>query len=87
MAQYLITNGYTTSQQLISEGGSAGGLLVGASMVLRPDLYHAVILQVPFVDLLNTMCDSSIPLTTGEWAQWGNPNTWEGYHYMQQYCP
>jgi len=84
VSQWLITNKYTNNNKLIIHGASAGGLLVGSSITLRPDLFHAAILECPFVDLMNTMADSNIPLTTAEWEQWGNPNTNTSYHYMNQ---
>ena len=73
-AEHLIKEKYTNNKGITIEGRSAGGLLVGASMTLRPELFRTVIAGVPFVDVLNTMCDPSIPLTTPEWEQWGNPN-------------
>ena len=79
--------GYGHRDLITIDGRSAGGLLVAASMVMRPDLYKNVIMGVPFVDVLNTMCDSTIPLTVEEWTQWGNPNIKEDYEYMRQYCP
>lgn len=79
--------GYGDSDLITIDGRSAGGLLVGASMTMRPDLYKNVIMGVPFVDVLNTMCDSTIPLTVEEWTQWGNPNMKEDYEYIKQYCP
>ncbi len=86
-AEHLISAGYSDSKQITCEGRSAGGLLVGASMVLRPDLFKNVVMGVPFLDVLNTMCDSSIPLTVEEWTQWGNPNIKSDYEYMTKYCP
>ena len=86
-AQYLIDNKYTNERGITTEGRSAGGLLVGSSLVMRPDLFRTVIAGVPFVDVLNTMCDPSIPLTTQEWEQWGNPNQEEYYDYIKKYCP
>ena len=86
-AEYLIKENYTFSKGVTIEGRSAGGLLVGASMTMRPDLFRNVIAGVPFVDVLNTMCDPSIPLTTPEWEQWGNPNQREYYDYIKQYSP
>lgn len=86
-AEHLIKEKYTYSKGITIEGRSAGGLLVGASMTMRPDLFHTVIGGVPFVDLLATMSDPSIPLTTEEWEQWGNPNKKEFYDYMKQYSP
>jgi oligopeptidase B len=71
----------------VIQGGSAGGLLMGAVTNLRPDLFHAVISQVPFVDVLNTMLDASLPLTVGEYEEWGNPQIAEDYFYMKSYCP
>lgn len=73
--------------EITIEGRSAGGLLVGASMVLKPDLFTNVIAGVPFVDVLNTMSDSTIPLTVEEWTQWGNPNSRESFDYIKKYCP
>jgi oligopeptidase B len=86
-AEHLIAAGYTNNQKLIIEGGSAGGLLMGAVTNLRPDLFHAVISHVPFVDVLNTMLDPSLPLTVGEYEEWGNPHIPEDYLYITSYCP
>ncbi len=85
VAEYLKSNNYCSD--ITIEGRSAGGLLVGASMVMRPDLFKNVIAGVPFVDVMNTMCDSTIPLTVEEWTQWGNPNIKSDFDYMIQYCP
>jgi oligopeptidase B len=68
-------------------GGSAGGLLVGAVVNMRPDLFKAVVAKVPFVDVMNTMLDPTLPLTVGEYLEWGNPNEAEAYNYMKSYCP
>lgn len=87
VSEYLIEHLYTSPENLYAMGGSAGGLLVGAVMNLRPDLYHGVIAAVPFVDVVTTMLDDSIPLTTGEYDEWGNPNDEEYYHYMKSYSP
>jgi oligopeptidase B len=86
-AEYLIKNKYTSSNRLVIQGGSAGGLLMGAVTNMRPDLFHAVVAQVPFVDVLNTMLDASLPLTTSEYIEWGNPNEKAAYEYMKQYSP
>lgn len=86
-AEYLIAEDYTSSEELAIQGGSAGGLLIGAVVNMRPDLFRAVISQVPFVDVLNTMLDASLPLTVGEYEEWGNPQIAEDYFYMKQYCP
>src|SRR5437879_1371010 len=86
-AEHLIATRYTNSQRLIIEGGSAGGLLMGAVSNLRPDLFHAVISHVPFVDVLNTMLDASLPLTVGEYEEWGNPQIAKDYFEMKSYCP
>ncbi|HMF60046.1 MAG TPA: S9 family peptidase [Vicinamibacterales bacterium] len=86
-ADYLITNKYTSSDRLVIQGGSAGGLLVGAVVNMRPDLFKAVVAQVPFVDVINTMLDASLPLTTSEWIEWGNPNTKADFDYMMKYSP
>ena len=83
----LIEKGYTTSQQLFAMGGSAGGLLVGAVVNMRPDLWKGVIAAVPFLDVVTTMLDETIPLTTGEYDEWGNPNQQEYYEYMLSYSP
>ncbi len=85
VAEYFKSNQYCN--EITIEGRSAGGLLVGACMVMKPDLFTNVIAGVPFVDVMNTMCDSTIPLTVEEWTQWGNPNIKADYDYMIQYCP
>jgi oligopeptidase B len=86
-AEYLIAQKYTTPKRLAIQGGSAGGLLVGAVMNLRPELFEAVVAEVPFVDVLNTMLDPDLPLTTQEYEQWGNPTVRADYDYMRQYAP
>ncbi|MGC1615043.1 MAG: S9 family peptidase [Candidatus Acidiferrum sp.] len=86
-AEHLIAEGYTASQRLVIEGGSAGGLLMGAVANMRPDLFRLVISHVPFVDVLNTMLDASLPLTVGEYEEWGDPRVAEDYFYMKSYCP
>ncbi|WP_297099777.1 S9 family peptidase [uncultured Draconibacterium sp.] len=85
--QFLIDDGYTNSDKLFAMGGSAGGLLMGACINLRPDLYKGVIAAVPFVDVVTTMLDESIPLTTSEFDEWGNPKIEKYYHYMLSYSP
>ena len=86
-AEYLVKNKYTSSDRLVIQGGSAGGLLMGAVTNMRPDLFKAVVAQVPFVDVLNTMLDATLPLTTSEYIEWGNPNEKAAYNYMRQYSP
>jgi len=86
-AEHLIARRYTTSESLVIEGGSAGGLLMGAVANMRPDLFRMVISHVPFVDVLNTMLDDSLPLTVGEYEEWGDPRVSEDYFYMKSYCP
>ena len=86
-AEHLISEKYTNSRGITIEGRSAGGLLVGASMTMRPELFRTVIAGVPFVDVLNTMQDETIPLTTQEWEQWGNPNEEKYFNIMSKYCP
>jgi oligopeptidase B len=86
-SQFLIDNKYTSPQHLYAEGGSAGGLLMGAIVNMAPSMYHGVIAQVPFVDVVTTMLDESIPLTTGEYDEWGNPNVKKYYNYMLSYSP
>ena len=86
-AEYLIEQKYTGTEYLIAQGGSAGGLLMGAIVNMRPDLYKGIIANVPFVDVVTTMLDESIPLTTGEYDEWGNPNIKEYYDYMLSYSP
>lgn len=87
VSEYLIEHLYTSPENLYAMGGSAGGLLVGAVMNMRPDLYHGMIAAVPFVDVVTTMLDDSIPLTTGEYDEWGNPNDAQYYHYIKSYSP
>jgi oligopeptidase B len=86
-AEFLIAKGYTSQRTLVIEGGSAGGLLMGAVTNMRPDLFRLVISHVPFVDVLNTMLDASLPLTVGEYEEWGNPQVADDYFYMKSYCP
>ncbi len=86
-AEHLIDAGYTTAEQLLISGGSAGGLTVGAAANMRPDLFKMVIADVPFVDVINTMLDASIPLTALEYEEWGNPNVEPEYRYMLRYSP
>lgn len=86
-AEHLIQTGYTQAQKLCIMGGSAGGLLMGAVTNLRPDLFQAVIAHVPFVDMMNTMLDPSLPLTVTEYDEWGNPNEEEYFKYMHSYSP
>jgi oligopeptidase B len=86
-AEHLVQRGYTRSDRLAIRGGSAGGLLMGAVTTMRPDLFRAVVADVPFVDVINTMLDASIPLTTQEWQQWGNPADPTHYAYMKSYSP
>ncbi len=86
-AEHLCQLGYTSPEHLVISGGSAGGLLVGAVLNLRPDLCAAAIADVPFVDVLNTMLDPTIPLTTGEYMEWGNPENKEYYDYIKLYSP
>ena len=86
-SKFLIAEGYTSPNNLFAEGGSAGGLLMGAIINYNPELYKGVIAAVPFVDVVTTMLDSSIPLTTGEYEEWGNPNDKEYYEYMKSYSP
>jgi oligopeptidase B len=86
-AEYMIEEKYTSKKNIVTEGRSAGGLLIGATVTMRPDLFKTVIPGVPFIDVINTMSDSKIPLTIEEWTQWGNPNEEKDYEYMKQYCP
>ena len=87
VAEFLVGEGYTSPEHLYAQGGSAGGLLVGAVINLRPDLFHGAIAQVPFVDVITTMLDPSIPLTTSEYDEWGDPNVKEYYEYILAYSP
>lgn len=86
-SKYVIAQKYTSAKHLYAEGGSAGGLLMGAIVNMAPELYNGVIAQVPFVDVVTTMLDDSIPLTTGEYDEWGNPNDKVYYDYMLSYSP
>ena len=86
-AKWLIGEKYTSSDRLVIQGGSAGGLLMGGVMNMSPETFKAGIVQVPFVDVMNTMLDDSLPLTTGEWIEWGNPNEKDAYDYMVKYSP
>ena len=86
-AETLVKKKYTSSDRLVIEGGSAGGLLMGAVSNMRPDLFKAVVSHVPFVDVLNTMLDATLPLTTSEYIEWGNPNEKPAYEYMKTYSP
>jgi len=86
-AEYLVNQKWTSKDRLVIEGASAGGLLMGAVVNFRPDLFRAVHLGVPFVDVMNTMMDASVPLTVGEYLEWGNPNEKAAYDYMKSYSP
>ncbi len=86
-AEYLVNEKYTSKNKLIITGGSAGGLLMGAVANMRPDLFKVVMTYVPFVDVMNTMLDASLPLTVGEYLEWGNPNEKAAYDYMKSYSP
>lgn len=86
-SKFVIAQKYTSPEHLYAEGGSAGGLLMGVVVNMAPELYNGVIAQVPFVDVMTTMLDDSIPLTTGEYDEWGNPNTKKYYDYMRSYSP
>ncbi|PKP53160.1 MAG: oligopeptidase B [Bacteroidetes bacterium HGW-Bacteroidetes-1] len=85
--EYMIEQKFTSKSKLFAMGGSAGGLLVGAVINMRPDLWRGVVAQVPFVDVVTTMLDETIPLTTGEYDEWGNPNEKESYEFMLSYSP
>jgi oligopeptidase B len=85
--EFLIKENYTSKEHLYANGGSAGGLLMGAIVNFRPDLWHGVVADVPFVDVITTMSDPSIPLTTGEYKEWGNPADSAEYFYMKSYSP
>ena len=87
VADYLEKQSYTAKDKMIANGGSAGGLLMGAVTNMRPDLFRAVVADVPFVDVINTMMDASIPLTAQEWQQWGDPHLADQYAYMRSYSP
>lgn len=86
-SEFLIEEKYTSKEHLYASGGSAGGLLMGAIINMAPDLYQGVIASVPFVDVVTTMLDDTIPLTTGEYDEWGNPDNIEYYNYMKSYSP
>ncbi|HMV83176.1 MAG TPA: S9 family peptidase [Blastocatellia bacterium] len=86
-AEHLVKEKYTSSDRLVITGGSAGGLLMGAVTNMRPDLFKAVVSYVPFVDVMNTMLDATLPLTVGEYLEWGNPNEKAAYDYMRSYSP
>ena len=86
-AEHLVNQGYTSPSKLVISGRSAGGLLMGAVINMRPDLFHAVIAGVPFVDVINTMLDETIPLTVIEWEEWGNPKDKKYFEYMRAYSP
>ena len=85
--RFLIQQKYTSAKHLYAQGGSAGGLLVGAVANMAPELFNGIVAQVPFVDVVNTMLDEKIPLTTNEYDEWGNPNNKEAYFYMKSYSP
>jgi oligopeptidase B len=87
VSRYLIEQGYTSPEHLYANGGSAGGLLMGAVVNMAPELYRGVATRVPFVDVVTTMLDASIPLTAGEWNEWGNPADKEFYDYIKSYSP
>jgi oligopeptidase B len=86
-AEHLVAERWTRADRLVATGGSAGGLLMGAVVNMRPDLFRAIVSHVPFVDVMNTMLDASLPLTVGEYLEWGNPNEKDAYFYMKSYSP
>lgn len=86
-SDFLIKEKYTSAKHLYANGGSAGGLLMGAVINLKPEIFNGVVAAVPFVDVINTMLDETIPLTTGEWLEWGNPKIKTEYEYMKKYSP
>jgi oligopeptidase B len=86
-AEHLVSKGWTAPDRLVIMGGSAGGLLMGAVTNMRPDLFKAVVSEVPFVDVINTMLDATLPLTTQEYIEWGNPNKESEYRYIRRYSP
>ncbi len=86
-AEHLVREKYTSPDRLAISGGSAGGLLMGAVVNMRPDLFRVALSYVPFVDVLNTMLDATLPLTTSEYIEWGNPNEKAAYDYMKTYSP
>jgi oligopeptidase B len=85
--EHLTASGYGDPARVAIEGGSAGGLLTGAVVNFRPDLFRAVVSHVPFVDVMNTMLDATLPLTVPEYEEWGNPNDYAYFHYMLSYSP
>ncbi|MDZ4805021.1 MAG: S9 family peptidase [Candidatus Eisenbacteria bacterium] len=85
--EYLVARRFTSTDRMAAMGGSAGGLLIGAVANMRPDLFHCLVAKVPFVDVMNTMLDPTLPLTVGEYLEWGDPNVAPSYHYMRSYCP
>ena len=87
VTRFLIDEGYTSPEHLYARGGSAGGLLMGAVANMAPELYNGISTRVPFVDVVTTMLDESIPLTSGEWDEWGDPREPEDYAYMLSYSP
>ncbi|HEV7704364.1 MAG TPA: prolyl oligopeptidase family serine peptidase, partial [Gemmatimonadaceae bacterium] len=87
VAEYLEKQKFTSADKMVANGGSAGGLLMGAVSNMRPDLFRAIVADVPFVDVINTMMDASLPLTSQEWQQWGDPHIKEQYEYMKTYSP
>ena len=86
-AEHLIGEKYTSADRLVISGGSAGGMLMGAVVNMRPELFRAAVAYVPFVDVLNTMLDATLPLTTSEYIEWGNPNEKAAYDYIKTYSP
>ena len=86
-SKFLIQKKYTDPEHLFAMGGSAGGLLMGAVVNMAPELYRGVVAAVPFVDVINTMMDPSIPLTSNEWDEWGDPRNKDEYDYMMRYSP
>lgn len=86
-AKHLIKENYTSADHLYGMGGSAGGLLMGAVVNMNPELFNGIVAAVPFVDVINTMLDETIPLTTNEFDEWGNPKNKDSYEYMLSYSP